>query len=266
MKYIQHSLFLTLLFLLTFSSAVEAKNVDSEKFAKYQLIVSAFKCNIASESIAKTYLYKGAEVGARQANQEMKTALALYEKNFKKLKGSINTPKIKNLLLFIDMSYTELNDVIKEPYSLDNAQIVLDLVATISEGSRHIAEIYKKEIGHNDPVNRAGLIPKVESIAKYYIAYQVGIKDENTKVQMKKAVDFCQRLIKVRVNYPKNTVKMNQIINKVDRLWGIVHTFYLDLDEGGLPFIVFKTTSELKDGLRAYAKEYKKLKQAELSQ
>jgi len=237
---------------------------ENDKFEKYKLIVSAFKCNTASETIAKTYLYIGEKIGARQAKKELTNAIKTFDSNFKILDDSINDQKIKNLLVFIKMSYDELVDLIKEPYNLDNAQIVLDLTATVSEGSRHIAELYKKEIGHNDPVNRSGLIPMVESIAKYYIAYQAGIKDDNTIKLMENSVNFCQKLIDVRVKYPKNTVAMNQTINKVNRLWGIVYKFYLDLDEGGLPFIVFKTTTELKEGLKKYADQYKELKKAEL--
>jgi len=249
---------------LLFSMAQAASSASNNKFEKYKLIVSAFKCNIAAETMAKSYIYLGVGTGTRQVKKDMQDAIATFNKNMKHLSESINNRKIKNLLLFNKMNYDELLTTLKEPYSLDNAQKVLDYVAAISEGSRHIAEIYKKEIGHHDPVNRSGLNPMIESIAKYYIAYQAGIKDENTKNQMAKTVKLCDKMIKLRVNYPKNTVAMNQTINKVNKLWVIVNQFYLDIDEGGLPFIVFKTTKELKEGLSKYNKQYAALKKAEL--
>jgi len=250
--------------LLMSSQAFGAKLSSSEKLAKHALIKSAFRCNISAETIAKSYMYIGEEIGARQARRELQTALETFKKDHKTLTESINDPKVKNLLLFIEMSFDELADLIKQPYSLDNAQIALDLTATISEGSRHIAEVYKKAIGHSDPVSMSGLRPMFESIAKYYIAYQAGIKDENTIKLMEKTVKFCGELVDVRVKYPNNTVAMNQAINKVERLWGVVYKFYLDLDEGGLPFIVFKTTTELKNKLKTYDGLYSQMKRDEI--
>jgi len=246
--------------MLSTTQVFGAKLSADEKLAKHSLIKSAFRCNISAETIAKSYMYIGEEVGARQARREMKSALSTFSKNHKVLSESINDPKIKNLLVFVKMSYDELEELIRQPYSLDNAQIALDLTATISEGSRHIAETYKKAIGHSDPVSMSGLRPMVESIAKYYIAYQSGIKDDNTIKLMENTVKFCAKLIDVRAKYPENTVAMNQAINKVERLWGVVYKFYLDLDEGGLPFIVFKTTTELKNKLKAYDGLYSKQK------
>lgn len=226
----------------------------ADRLAKFSLIKSAFACNISAERIAKTYIYIGEKIGTREAKKEQKAALKKFESNYKKLNESINNPKIKNLLTFIGMSSDELKDLIKKPYSLDNAQIVLDLVATISEGSRHVAAIYQKELGPDSPVQMKGLRPLVESIPKYYIAYQSGIKDENTIKLMKKTVKNVNDLINFRVKFSKNTVAMNQAINKADRLWKIVYKFYLDIDEGGLPFIVFKTTSDLQNILKVYVK------------
>jgi len=235
-----------------------------EKLGEHTLIKSAFRCNIAAETLANSYLYIGESIGARQANKEMKSSIVLFDKNYKILSKSINEPKLKNLLTFIKMSYDELAELLQEPYNLDNAQIVLDLVGTISEGSRHIAEVYKKKINHSDPVSMSGLRPMIESISKYYIAYQAGIKDENTINLMNKTVKKCDELINVRVKYPKNTVAMNQAINKVETLWKIVDKFYLDIDKGGLPFIVFKTTTKLKSQLKEYDGMYSKQKRTEL--
>jgi len=235
-----------------------------EKLAKHTLIKNAFRCNIAAETIANSYLYIGEAIGARQAKRELKSSMEIFDKNYKSLSESINDPKMKNLLEFVKMSYDELTDLLKEPYTIDNAQIVLDLVGTISEGSRHVAEVYKKAIGHKDPVSMSGLRPMIESISKYYIAYQAGIKDENTINLMKSTVDNCDKLITVRLKYPQNTVAMNQKINKVSQLWKIVNKFYLDIDDGGLPFIVFKTTTKLKKELKAYDVLYSKLKREQL--
>jgi len=187
---------------------------NSERFETYKLIKSALKCNIAMETVAKSYLYMGSDKGVRQAKADMKQAFNIFDENFKRLYGATNSPKIKNLLNYSKLNYDELVDVIKKPYSLDNAQELMDYVAVISEASRHIAELYKDKIHYRNEVDTDGLRPQIKSIAKYYIAYQAGIKDENMIHQMKKAVEFCDKAIEARVANPDNTVKMNQNIKR----------------------------------------------------
>lgn len=263
MKKIISGIIKSVMVVTLFVSIAESSKVD--KLAVYEDIVSGYKCNIASETIGKSYFSIGESIGVRQARKEMDKAFILFSKRYTMLVKSSKDKKIKNLLFFIKMNYDELKYIVKKPYSMDNGQLVLDLVGSISEGSRHIATSYKKQIGYNDPVNRVGLSPKIESIAKYYIAYQVGIKDENTVAMMKSSVDFCEKNINIRLTYPANTPEMTKTISEVNDLWQIVKQFYLDIEEGGLPFIVFKTTTDLKNGNKKYAKMYKELVKARLN-
>ncbi len=241
-----------------------AESSKKDKLEVYEDIVSGYKCNIAAETIGKSYFSIGENVSVRQGRIEMNKALIAFSKRYIMLVKSAKDKKIKNLLSFMLMNYNELKILVKKPYNMNNAQLVLDLVGSLSEASRHIATTYKKQIGYNDPVNRVGLSPKIESIAKYYIAYQAGIKDENTLAMMKKSVDFCEKNIKIRINYAGNTPEMNKAIGKVNELWKVVKQFYLDIEDGGLPFIVFRTTTDLKNGNKKYAKMYKELVKARL--
>ncbi len=246
-----------ILVIALFISVLESS--EKSKMAVYEDIVSAYKCNIASETIGKSYFSIGESVGVGQARKEMNKAFITFSKRYAMLDKSTKDKKTRNLLSFMKMNYDELKYIMKKPYSMDNAQLVLDLVGSISEVARHIAKISKDKINYNDPVNRVGLSPKIESIAKFYIAYQAGIKDENTIARMKESIDFCEKNINIRLKYPANTAEMNETITEVSKLWKIVKQFYLDIDEGGLPFIVFKTTSDLKNGNKKYAKMYKEL-------
>lgn len=238
-------------------SASIAGSTKKDKLEIYEDIVSGYKCNIAAETIGKSYFSIGENVSVRQGRIEMNKALIAFSKRYLMLVKSAKDKKIKNLLSFILMNYNELKDIVKQPYNMNNAQLVLDLVGSLSEASRHIATTYKKQIKYNDPVNRVGLTPKIEAIAKYYIAYQAGIKDENTLDMMKKSVEFCEKNINIRINYTGNTPEMTKTIGEVDKLWKIVKQFYLDIEDGGLPFIVFRTTTDLKNGIKKHAKMYK---------
>jgi hypothetical protein len=44
---------------------------------------------------------------------------------------------------------------------------------------------------------------------------------------------------------PSNTPEINRKLNEIDRLWKIVYKFYLNIEKGGLPLIVFNTTDDI---------------------
>jgi len=85
------------------------------------------------------------------------------------------------------------------------------------------------------------------------MAYQSGIRDANTVRQMNKTVKKFGEALKEMKNRPGNSEQMNRILNKIDRLWGVVKRFYLDIEEGGLPLIVYQTTGKLEENLGNYA-------------
>ena len=241
------------------TQVAQAEVSPGEKEAKLKLARLAYDTGYFAEELTKAYLYKGNHIAVRQAGKEIKESPKEFEEAYKILNQSINDPKSKNLLLFMKMSYDELLDIIKQPYSLDNAQIALDLSVTVLEGARFIANDLKKSIGFQYTKVLNGFSIYFESIAKYYMAYQAGIKDDNTIKLMKETVNATGNAIELLSKSTDNTVAMNQKMTKVQRLWEIVHKFYLDIDKGGLPFIVFKTSNDLAETTKSYEKAMEKV-------
>lgn len=247
------------------TQTVNAAMSKQERAAKIKLARAAYGTSMMAETITKAYLYAGNKVGVRQATQELQVSLKTFQEKFNILDESIGDPKSKNLLLFMKMSFDELRDITKQPYSLDNAQIALDLSATITEGAIFVANDIKKSMNYKDKNTLNGARVHLESIAKYYMAYQAGIKDDNTIKLMKETVDIASNTIDSFAKDPRNTVAMNQRMNKVQRLWGVVYKFYLDIDKGGLPFIVYKTTRDLNKNIRLYSKDMSKVIKGKVS-
>lgn len=241
------------------SPTAQAEISNMEMIEKINIAQTIYETSVMAERITKAYLYTGNKVGVRQSKQEMRISIKSFQEKFKFLDESIGDPKSQNLLVFIKMSFDELQDITKQPYGLDNAQIALDLSATISEGAKFIANDIKKSINFTDTnvLNYARIY--IESIAKYYMAYQAGIKDDNTIKLMKETVDAASNSINSFAKDPRNSVDMNRKINKVKRLWSVVYRFYLDIDKGGLPFIVYKTTKDLNQNILLYNKEMEKV-------
>jgi len=237
--------------------ALSALTVEVSFAAEQGEIMKQIKLPMSSrvmiQKVAKDYLYIGNEIAVTKARKEMASSLKAFDLKQKKLAESLNDPKIKNLMMFIQMNVDEIKETIRQPYSLDNAAVVVDLAEAISEGELKIADILKKKLKGQVPAFK-GQRYYVTQIAKYYMAYQAGLRDDVTVRQMERSVEKLKKIFKEMTSYPKNTPEMNRIMNRINKQWKIVHQFYLDIEEGGLPLIVYQTTNSIEKELKKYAK------------
>jgi len=213
-----------------------------------KLIDVAGKQRMLSQRIAKDYLYVGKKVAVSKARKQLKASLDELVSAHKVLVDSINDPEIKNLLSFVELSIEDFKATANEPFNLDNAQLIIDLSESMLEGSQYVVDSLKEkvEVKESAIVGKAGKQRMLaQRIAKYYIAYQAGIKDKNTVEQMKAAVAEFADAHKALMANPSNTPEINRQLNEIDRLWKIVYKFYLNIEKGGLPLIVFNTTDDI---------------------
>ncbi len=231
-------------------SAEEAKGNDVETM---KLIKTAMSSRAMIQRVAKDYLYIGNDVAITKAEREMQEALKKFNAKLEILNRSLNDPKSKNLLLFIESNMDEVTDLLKEPYSLDNAQEIIDLAEAISEGGLSIGNRTRKKLKSN-MLFAKGQRYYTEQIAKYYMAYCAGIQDKNTVKNMNKTVKILDGLIKEMQASPANTPEMNQIMNRIGKQWKIIRQFYLNINDGDLPLIVYSTAKKLEKNFLKYAK------------
>jgi len=213
-----------------------------------KLIDVAGKQRMLSQRIAKDYLYVGKKVAVSKAKKQLKASLEELVSAHKVLVDSINDPEIKNLLSFVELSIEDFKATANEPFNLDNAQLIIDLSESMLEGSQYVVDSLKEkvEVQESAIVGKSGKQRMLaQRIAKYYIAYQAGIKDKNTVDQMKTAVSEFAEAHKALMANPSNTPEINRQLNEIDRLWKIVYKFYLNIEKGGLPLIVFNTTDNI---------------------
>ncbi len=213
-----------------------------------KLIDVAGKQRMLSQRIAKDYLYIGKKVAVSKAKKQLKASLEELVSAHKVLMDSINDPEIRNLLSFVELSIEDFKTTANEPFNIDNAQLIIDLSESMLEGSQYVVDSLKEKV----KVQESAIVGKsgkqrmlAQRIAKYYIAYQAGIKDKNTIDQMKAAVAEFSEAHKALMANPSNTPEINRQLNEIDRLWKIVHKFYLNIEKGGLPLIVFNTTDNI---------------------
>ncbi len=213
-----------------------------------EVINIAGKQRMLSQRIAKDYLYIGKKIAVDKATKQIEQSLSAFKKSQKYLEKAINDPEIKNLIAFVNISEKELEATAKKPFSLDNAQLVLDLSESMLEGSQYIVDSLKEtaKFKSSSLVATSGKQRMLaQRIAKYYIAYQSGIKDRNTVEQMKTTVKLFDANNKKLLNNASNTATISRKLKKINMLWKIVYKFYLNIEKGGLPFIVFTSTDDI---------------------
>ena len=210
------------------------------------IVDMAGKQRMLSQRIAKNYFYIGNGLNELKAKRQLKNSLVNFEKSQKELIVTIKDKDIQNLISFVNMSLDEFKGIIKEKYSRDNGIIVLDLSESMLEGSDYVVQALNRGISSNHIIDIAGKERMLsQRIAKYYIAYQNGIKDDNTIYQMRESVKEFDTILKELLLYSQNTKEIQQELESVKKMWSVVNKFYLNIKKGGLPKIVYSTTDKI---------------------
>jgi hypothetical protein len=235
----------TIIFILFSSTTLLAKKQNNEQV---NLMNIAAKQRMLSQRIAKDYLYIHKNIAVTKTKSELENSLVDFFKAHKILVASIKDEDIHNLLEFVELSSTDFKDTSNQKFSLDNAQLILDLSESMLEGSQYIVDSLKSSIKNEQSkiIEISGKQRMLsQRIAKYYIAYQSGIKDENTIRSMKETVIEFSENLAILIGNKKNTTLIQKKINEINKLWKIVHKFYNNIEKGGLPLIVFNTTNKI---------------------
>jgi len=246
--------FISLLLLSSISFAKKISKLNASK-----LIDIAGEQRMLSQRIAKDYLYVGKNIATSKADKQLKESLNEFFKIHNELIMLITDSEIKNLLDFVTLSSNELKETANKDFTLDNAHLILDLTESMLEGNQYIVDSLKEthKIKESDILEKAAKQRMLsQRIAKYYIAYQSGIKDENTIKSMKNTVKEFSKNLKVLLNNKDNGSKIDKKLKKIDKLWKIVHKFYNNIKKGGLPLIVFNTTDNITKKMDEITKLY----------
>jgi len=228
--------------------AEQPQALESNQNSNLYLLNIAGKQRMLSQRIAKNYFYIGKGVSSAKATKQLKSSLNAFETNLNKIKNSVSDEEIQNMISFIEMSKEDFYMITSEKYNTDNGALALDLSESMLEGSQFVVDAIKKlsKTQASSIVAISGRQRMLsQRIAKYYISYQSGIKDKNSIEQMNEAVNQFSETHSILLANKANTAQINEELKKIDRLWKIVYKFYLKIEKGGLPVIVYNTTDQI---------------------
>ncbi len=232
-------------FVVVFCLSVSTQLLAADASA---LVNIAGQQRMLSQKIVKAYFFQGERVRTRKAKKQVKEGIALFRKNHQTLLLEISDPTIKQLLDFVGTTIDELEGITEQKYSRKNAARMLALSETLLEVSHSIVE--KIEATSNLQkviiVGESGRQRMLsQRIAKYYIAYQAGFKDQEIVTQLNDAVKQFEITQKRLLNSPQNTPEITRELERVQGLWVVVRAFFLNIEKGGLPVTVFTTCDSI---------------------
>ncbi len=212
------------------------------------LINKAGMQRMLSQRIAKAYFYQGKDIQTQNARLQLESSRILFQKNHSALMANVQDSEIRTLLSFVDSTFSQFNALVAEPYNKGNAGQILDMSDALLETSHQVVmKLEGLSSSKTDSIiNISGKQRMLaQRISKYYIAYQAGFHDDNTVRQLKNAVDEFDSALNTLVNEGRNTEQINKVLVKMQTKWKKIAPFFLEVEKGGLPIMVFTTTDEI---------------------
>ena len=206
-------------------------------------IKAADELAVLSQSVVKDYFYIAKGLNVTQSTAQLTKYQKQILRHLKFLKATVSGANEKNMLDFMEIAEQEMTELVNQPYSEDNAYLVMDISEVLLEGAHAI----KVELDKNSRSNHKMLdlaenqLFLVERMAKLYIAAQHGIYDFNSKQQMKDAIQaFDTGINKLnKYDYPDS---QKAKVSRVKKHWQSARYFYEDAETGTLPSTVFLAT------------------------
>jgi len=203
--------------------------------------------------LAKSYLYAHGEVFADKAQKNLKNEYREYGKNNDKLRALVKGAEHSYAL-------SRVNVLDKEFVGLLNSEEYTDNDASIMIGvSEDLAGVYddivQKELKKTQDPNikflelleqQAMLVAKM---AKFYVAYTMGLNDANTLKSIKDSVEKFDRNHKLIIKQKSKISSSKKDLKKITKTWRTMKGYYTGIEESQLPAMVMITTDRILKSL-----------------
>ena len=212
------------------------------------VVKAAEDVRVMSQEIAKAYFYIVRQVRVDRAKEDLKNGLAGLDRNIQMLTAGVEDKSLRNILLFMAFTRDEMRETLVKPYTRENGALILDLSESLLEGAEAITQRYL----NSDNAEESMLVVSgkmnflLERMAKYYIAFVAGFKDENNIRQVDGAAAQFEALLANVNAYKKYPPELQDRVQRLNEFWVIAKGFYLDIENSALPATVFISSDYLE--------------------
>jgi len=239
--------------ILLFNTNILCAKTTTKDIINLELINITMQQRILSQKITKAYLYVENKLVKDTANRELKQALHEFHQSSKKLAEKVKGAKLKKLTQEIDDVSQKLTQISQKPLNKENATKILDLSELILQKSEKLLNLLKTK--KSNAIIKSGQQRMLsQRIAKYYIAYQAGIKNDGNK-NMQESIRLFIHNHKILMKH-NNSPLMKKKLKDVDKLWKMVNKFYMNVQNEELPRAVFDTTNDISQQMKELTKLY----------
>ncbi|HFU77341.1 MAG TPA: hypothetical protein ENK68_02425 [Epsilonproteobacteria bacterium] len=229
--------------ILLFSAFLYAESTENQ----FQLLKASQNIRIASQKIAKNYLYYYANPKKTRFKDLAETELKDLDKEYKAISGSTNNEESKDILTFLDYSRETMEEVFNDPFSKDNPPLMLDYSEVILEGAESINNNIKYV-----PSVKEGVLIKIhdisfliERLTKYYMAILIDNSAINYTEILNDAIKKIEDSLSLisKHNYNCKTIAL---LTKVKNDWQILKKYYIQYNEMKIQHIILLASSKVE--------------------
>jgi nitrate/nitrite-specific signal transduction histidine kinase len=213
-----------------------------------ELINKSGMQRMLSQRIAKAYFYSGNEISSKEAGLQMDMALHRFEKNHALLEENVQDSETRDLLSIVGSTFSEYSALTRKPYNKKNATRVLELSDTLLEICHSVVLNLQNLTGASIDhiINVSGKQRMLsQRVAKNYIAYQAGFRDEGTVQKLNDSVEEFEAGLNTLMAEKRNTHAIKELLAKVKKEWERVSPYFLKVRKGGLSIGVLTATDEI---------------------
>ena len=217
------------------------------------IIILASEQRVYVQQLGKDYFYVHGDVLAHKSAKSLKQEYLVFSDNNKKFKKLVSRTEHRGVISLLELLEKELVGFLNaKKYNIKDAVAVLE----VSEAMADVYDdIVKKEISkkQSPEIKFLYLLEQqatvVEKMAKFYVAYTMGVNDSNTLQSIKDSVkefDNNHRLIVKQKSKLPNGIKD---LKRISKTWRKMKGYYAGIEESQLPAIVLITTDRILKSL-----------------
>jgi hypothetical protein len=169
------------------------------------------------------------------------------EKNIKNIRDTTQNHITLNILNFYDYRLEYIKELPLEEPKENDAKIILAASNYFLEGAISISEQHQYKSSKEEMmlIHCKELKYLVESVSKYYMAFQIGLRESSHEIEMQQAIQAINKNLKSISDYHYPYRLTNQL-KKIKSIWKYNQTYFKNLKETSYTYLLLSSYSYLK--------------------